>query len=73
MINAGFNQESGNKVIEDGYANMVAYGRLFISNPDLPFVLKKMKSFKTGIEIPFYVPGEKGYTDYPKLNEEKVS
>jgi 2,4-dienoyl-CoA reductase-like NADH-dependent reductase (Old Yellow Enzyme family) len=34
MINSGFDQEKGNKVIE-GYADLVAYGKPYIANPDL--------------------------------------
>ena len=66
MINAGFDQEKGNKVIEEGNADLVAYGKLYISNPDL------VERFAQGVELSdwdedtFYVPGKKGYTDYPK-------
>jgi N-ethylmaleimide reductase len=34
MINKSFTKETGNKVIEEGYADMVAYGVIFIANPD---------------------------------------
>ncbi len=66
MINAGFDQEKGNKVIEKGNADLVAYGKPYISNPDL------VERFEQGVELSdwdedtFYVPGKKGYTDYPK-------
>jgi len=73
MINAGFDQESGNKVIEDGKADMVAYAKLFISNPDLPIRFEKNAELQDWDKDTFYVPGEKGYTDYPKLEEEKAS
>jgi 2,4-dienoyl-CoA reductase-like NADH-dependent reductase (Old Yellow Enzyme family) len=32
----GYDREEGNKVVTDGYADIVAYGRLFLANPDLP-------------------------------------
>lgn len=66
MINAGFDQEKGNKVIEDGDADLVAFGKPFISNPDL------VERFEHHLELAdwdndtFYTPGKKGYTDYPK-------
>ena len=69
ITNGGFDQEKGNKVIEEGDADLVAYGKLFISNPDLP------KRFELGAELiewdadTFYTPGAKGYTDYPVLEE----
>ena len=36
MTNGGYTQESGNKIIESGLADLVSFGKLFISNPDLP-------------------------------------
>jgi N-ethylmaleimide reductase len=71
-INAGFDQEKGNKFILEGLADAVVFGKPFISNPDLP------KRFELGVELAawdqdtFYTPGEKGYTDYPSLQESKV-
>ena len=64
MINAGFDQESGNKVIEEGNADLVAFGKPYISNPDL------VERFAENIPLSdwdtdtFYVPGAKGYIDY---------
>ena len=58
--------KTGNKLIEDGKVDMVSYGRLFISNPDL------VKRFSLGLEIAkanekqYYTPGPEGYIDYPK-------
>ncbi|MBZ9627816.1 alkene reductase [Psychroflexus sp. CAK1W] len=71
MINAGFDQESGNKVIEDGNADMVAFGKLFISNPDLPVRFEKNAELQDWDQDTFYDTGKKGYTDYPKLEEQK--
>lgn len=69
MINTAFNRETGNKVIDDGLADLVAYGKLFISNPDL------VERFKAGPETvawdedTFYTAGPMGYTDYPLLEQ----
>lgn len=66
IINTDFDQEKGNKVILDGEADLVAYGKPYISNPDL------VERFKHGIELAdwdkdtFYTQGKEGYTDYPK-------
>ncbi|NRR93052.1 alkene reductase [Winogradskyella undariae] len=65
MINGDFDQEKGNKVIADGDADLVAYGKVYISNPDL------VERFENNLPLTdwdtdtFYTPGEKGYTDYP--------
>uniref|UniRef100_A0A0D3FW91 NADH:flavin oxidoreductase/NADH oxidase N-terminal domain-containing protein n=1 Tax=Oryza barthii TaxID=65489 RepID=A0A0D3FW91_9ORYZ len=32
----GYNKEDGNKAVSTGYTDLVAYGRLFLSNPNLP-------------------------------------
>ncbi len=69
MINAGFNQQSGNEVLEKGHADMVAFGKLFISNPDLPTRFEKDAELAEWDEDTFYVAGAKGYTDYPKLQD----
>lgn len=64
MINSNFDQEKGNKVLEDGDADLVSFGKPFISNPDL------VERFEQGVDLTewdtntFYTPGEKGYTDY---------
>jgi N-ethylmaleimide reductase len=53
------------EVIEDGTADLVAFGRLFLANPDLP------RRFEQGLPLnepdpaTFYGGGERGYTDYP--------
>lgn len=69
MINTAFDQEKGNKVLEDGDADLIAYGKPFISNPDL------VERFENNLELAewdqetFYTTGTKGYTDYPKASK----
>ena len=67
IINNNFDQEKGNKVIEEGLADLVAFGKLFISNPDLPKRFELNDKLAKWDEQTFYTPGEKGYTDYPML------
>ncbi len=69
VINSNFDQESGNKVIEDGFADAVAFGKPFISNPDLPIRFEKGAELADYDQDTFYTPGEKGYIDYPSLEE----
>lgn len=67
ITNVGYTFQSGNKAIETGTADLVSFGKPFISNPDL------VARFQTGAplnhwdESTFYYGGEKGYTDYPTL------
>ncbi|MEB2776096.1 alkene reductase [Algoriphagus sp. D3-2-R+10] len=72
VINAGFDQEKGNIVIETGDADAVAYGSLYISNPDLVERFAEDAELASPDKDTFYTPGEKGYTDYPSLEEIKV-
>lgn len=69
MINNGFTKESGNKVIEKNLADLVAFGKLFISNPDLPKRFETNAPLQEWDEATFYVLGEAGYIDYPMLEK----
>ena len=71
MINAGFDQDSGNKVIETGNADLVAFGKLYISNPDLVERFKHGYDLAEWDEDTFYTPGKEGYLDYPMYNEKE--
>jgi N-ethylmaleimide reductase len=69
MINNKFDQEKGNRVLKENLADLVAFGRLFISNPDLPKRFELSGDITRYDKNTFYTPGEKGYTDYPLLTE----
>ncbi|HEY8036755.1 MAG TPA: alkene reductase [Methylobacter sp.] len=66
MTNNGYDLERGNNAIEQDHADMVAYGKLFIANPDLPERFAKNLPLNTPGQATFYGGDEKGYTDYPK-------
>ena len=66
IANEGFTQESAEKIIKEGHADAVAFGRLFIANPDLPKRFEKHLSLNEPDPNTFYASGEKGYTDYPQ-------
>jgi N-ethylmaleimide reductase len=68
MINKGFTRETGNQVIEEGLADMVAYGVPFIANPDLVSRFEIDAPLNTPDFSTFYTFTEKGYNDYPKMN-----
>lgn len=63
----GFDAETARAWIASGRADLVAFGKLFIANPDLPARLKAGRPLNPWDENTFYTPGEKGYTDYPAL------
>ncbi|MEU6349485.1 alkene reductase [Streptomyces sp. NPDC047072] len=55
-------------LVEEGVTDLVAYGRLFLANPDLPRRLRQGGPFNAPDRRTFYGGGAKGYTDYPRLN-----
>ena len=66
MGNCGYTQEDGEKAIAEGHADLVAYGRPFITNPDL------VARFANGWPLSppadptvWSGPGPEGYTDFP--------
>ena len=63
----GFTQESGNQALAEGWADAIAYGVPFLSNPDLPERFRRHAPLNPPDETTFYTPGPKGYVDYPKL------
>jgi N-ethylmaleimide reductase len=67
IINKGFNKETGNKVIEDGFADLVAFGVPFLANPDLVKRFEIDAPLNEPDKNTFYTTGIKGYTDYPAL------
>ncbi|AZM52545.1 alkene reductase [Streptomyces sp. WAC 01529] len=54
-------------LVEDGTADIIAFGALFLANPDLPARLKAGGPYNTPDPTTFYGGTEKGYTDYPAL------
>jgi N-ethylmaleimide reductase len=56
-------------VIEDGLADIIAFGTLFLANPDLPARLAAGGPFNAPDRATFYGGDARGYTDYPTLAE----
>ena len=66
ILSGGYNGATANEDIEKGNADLVAIGRPFINNPDLPERLLNNWEISENLDKnTFYSPGEKGYTDYP--------
>lgn len=64
MTNGKFTAESGNMTIEKGEADLIAYGKPFISNPDLVEKFRLNKEITHWDTSTFYTQDEAGYTDY---------
>ncbi|MET8170388.1 alkene reductase [Streptomyces sp. NPDC005329] len=55
-------------LVEDGTADLIAFGQLFLANPDLPARLAVDGPFNTPDPAAFYGGEAAGYTDYPALS-----
>ncbi|MBM0104899.1 alkene reductase [Steroidobacter sp. S1-65] len=67
----GYRGDTARAVIASGGADAVAFGRLFIANPDLPERLRHGAEFNSYDRSTFYGGGARGYIDYPFLASEK--
>jgi 2,4-dienoyl-CoA reductase-like NADH-dependent reductase (Old Yellow Enzyme family) len=69
IANEGFDQQSAEAALAAGEADAVAFGKLFIANPDLPRRFALGAPLNSWNAATFYSEGEEGYTDYPALAE----
>jgi N-ethylmaleimide reductase len=67
IANNGYDFELANKVLSANEADLIAFGKPFISNPDLVERFKRGAPLNTPDKATFYGGGVKGYTDYPAL------
>ncbi|HEY0200377.1 MAG TPA: alkene reductase [Burkholderiaceae bacterium] len=67
MVNNGYTRELAEQAVAEGHADIVAFGKAFISNPDLVARLREDAPLNPWDQTTFYGGGAKGYTDYPVL------
>jgi N-ethylmaleimide reductase len=73
IANSAYDRVTGEEAVRNGHADAIAYGRLFLANPDLPY------RFQHGLQLnapdpgSFYGGTEKGYTDYPVWEDIKAA
>jgi N-ethylmaleimide reductase len=67
IANNGYDFALADKVLREGAADLIAFGKPFISNPDLVERLKKGAPLNEWDKATFYGGDAKGYTDYPLL------
>jgi 2,4-dienoyl-CoA reductase-like NADH-dependent reductase (Old Yellow Enzyme family) len=67
IANEGFTFDSAQAILARGDADAVAFGKLFIANPDLPKRFAQQAPLNEPHPETFYSPGAAGYTDYPTL------
>jgi N-ethylmaleimide reductase len=67
IVNGGYDQQKGEQELENNRAHLVSYGSAFIANPDLPKRFELNAELNTPDRNTMYGGGEKGFTDYPFL------
>ena len=70
---AAYSPESAALTIEKNHADAIAFGRLFIANPDLVSRIRERKPLNAYDRSTFYGGGEHGYTDYKTLGQQSLS
>lgn len=65
VANEAIDQKTGQQLLDEGKADAVAFGKLFIANPDLPARFVRHAPLNRPEPNTFYAPGAHGYTDYP--------
>jgi 2,4-dienoyl-CoA reductase-like NADH-dependent reductase (Old Yellow Enzyme family) len=67
VANEAIDQKTGQQLLDEGKADAVAFGKLFIANPDLPARFAANAQLNRPNSTTFYAQGVEGYTDYPAL------
>jgi N-ethylmaleimide reductase len=67
ILSGGFDHASAEQALLDKQGDLIAFGRPFLANPDLLARMRQDAALNVPDEATFYVPGAKGYTDYPAL------
>lgn len=70
IANGGYTLETGNKAVENNEADAIAYARLFLANPDLPYRFENNLPLNQPDKSTFYGNTELGYLDYPFFQTE---
>jgi N-ethylmaleimide reductase len=74
MIAAGgFEPETAEAVVQNGDADLVAFGRHFLANPDLPMRIERRLPLNDYDRETFYTFDAQGYIDYPAYEESAVT
>ena len=70
VANEAHTRETAEQLLRAGEADAVAFGKLFIANPDLPRRFALNAQLNTPVPETFYASGPEGYTDYPALKSD---
>jgi N-ethylmaleimide reductase len=72
ILAGGFDRVTAEVALKAKEADLIAFGRPYVSNPDLVARMKANVPLTKPDDKTFYTPGAKGYTDYPTLTQEDL-
>ena len=67
LLNNGYDKALAEAAVAEGRADLIAFGKLFIANPDLVHRFRQGDELNSPDKATFYGGGAKGYTDYPAV------
>lgn len=67
ILSGGYDRDRAEADLTAGRGDLVAFGRPFLANPDLPLRLQQRAIMNEPVAASFYTPSAEGYTDYPTL------
>jgi len=71
IVAGGFDHETAEDWLRQGKADLIAFGRKFLANPDLPERFRSRAPLNADDPSTYYGGGAKGYTDYPTLAQQR--
>jgi len=71
IVAGGFDQDSAEAWLRQGKADLIAFGRKFLANPDLPERFRVCAPLNADNQSTYYGGGARGYTDYPSLAQQR--
>lgn len=73
MANNGYDRDTAFQAVASGHADLIAFGRPYIANPDLAERLERDAPLNEGDRKTYYGGGREGYIDYPALADEAAA
>ena len=67
ILNSGYDAHTGTAALQAGDADLIAYGKYFLANPDLVERFRQSAKLNAPDMRTFYTDGATGYTDYPTM------
>jgi N-ethylmaleimide reductase len=71
IVAGGFDQDTAEAWLRQGRADLIAFGRKYLANPDLPERFRLHAPLHADDRSTYYGGGAKGYTDYPTIAQER--